>query len=147
MENKIELKKLKYFDLGDEGGLFETLRSDDTFYEGNFGQNLVSIVKPGIIKGLHLHHKQVEYTTCLKGNILYVAVTENTSKESPLIQKFMIGEQNRILIKTPPGIWHGYKVLNDEEAVILYTADKPYNPQDTDTEERDVLSFGNVWQI
>lgn len=142
---RIQIKNLKsFFDA--DGELFETLRSDDPFYGGNFGQNLISIVKPGVIKGLHLHHNQVEYTTCIKGNILYVAIEENQNSP-PNIEKFVIGESSRLLIKTPPGIWHGYTPLNNQEAVILYTMNKPYDPKDPDTEEKDVLSFGNIWTL
>ena len=142
MTNEIDVKKLKSF-FDQEGELFEILRCDDPLFGGRFGQTLASIVKPGIIKGFHMHERQTEYTTCIKGNILYIAVTENP--EQPLIQKFIIGEKNRILIKTPPGIWHGYKSLNDEEAVVLYTMDKPYNPNDTDTLDKDLLAFGDIW--
>ncbi len=141
MADKISIKRLNPF-LDNEGELFEALRADDSLFDGAFGQNLVSIVKPNVIKGFHRHERQKEYTTCIKGNILYVAVTE-TPKE-PLIQKFLIGEDNRILIMTPPGIWHGYKAL-DKEAVVLYTMNRPYNPADTDTAERDPLAFGKVW--
>ena len=139
---EIELKKLKSF-IDKEGELFEVLRSDDFLYEGKFGQNLVSIVKPGIIKGLHFHEKQTEYTTCIKGNILYVAIKE--TKGSPLIEKFQIGESNRIMIKTSPGLWHGYKVLGNSEAVILYTMNRPYDPKNTDTLEKDPYFFGDIW--
>lgn len=141
---KIEIKKLKSFK-DNEGELFEVLRSDDPIYKGKFGQNLVSIVKPGIIKGLHYHEKQTEYTTCIKGNILYVAIKETMG--NPLIKKFQMRENNRIVIKTPPKIWHGYKVLGNSEAVILYTMDKPYNPKDTDTLDRDHYFFGDIWSL
>lgn len=143
MTNKIDVKELKSF-FDDEGELFETLRADDSFYGGTFGQNLVSIVNPGIIKGFHKHREQTEYTTCAKGNILYIAVTE-IHKKKPLIQKFIIGEENRILIKTPPGIWHGYKALNDKEAIVLYTMDKPYDPNNTDILDKDPFAFGDIW--
>lgn len=139
---KIEFKKLKPF-IDHEGELFEVLRSDDSIFEGKFGQNLVSIVNPGIIKGLHFHEKQTEYTTCIKGTILYIAIKE--TKGNPLIRKFQIGENNRIVIKTPPKIWHGYKVLGKREAVILYTMDRPYNQKNTDTLDRNYYYFGDVW--
>ena len=118
MVNPMEIKKLKYFDLGEEGGLFEALRSDDALFDGKFGQNLVSIVKPGIIKGLHLHHKQTEYTTCIKGDILYVAITDDLKQ--PAIEKFLIGRNNRLLIKTPPGIGMDIRFLT-KKTLSYYT--------------------------
>jgi len=128
-----------------EGELFETLRSDDDLFSGKFGQNLISIVKPGIIKGLHLHRDQTEYTTCLKGNILYLAIKEEEGNTE--VWKEIIGEKNRILVKTPPGIWHGYTPLDEKEAIILYTMDRPYDAKNPDTLERATNYFGNIWQV
>ena len=143
MESIISIKNLQIFrDV--EGYLFETLRRDDSIFSGDFGQNLVSFVNPGIIKGLHLHNKQTEYTTCISGNIRYVAIKENLNS-LPQIQKIDIGEDNPVLIKTLPGTWHGYAPLNNRQAIILYTMDRPYDPKDTDTLERDPYFFGDVW--
>jgi dTDP-4-dehydrorhamnose 3,5-epimerase len=142
----IEIKKLKVFDEGEEGYLFETLRADDYFFEGEFGQNLISFIKPGIIKGLHIHEKQTEYTACIKGNILYVAIKEIPGKE-PIIEKYLMGEKNMILLKTPPGIWHGYMVLDDSDAVVLYAMNKTYNPENVDQESKDPNFFGDVWKL
>jgi len=139
----LEVKKLKSF-FDEEGELFEALRCDDEIYSGVFGQNLISVVKPGVIKGLHLHHKQIEYITCIKGNILYIAIKEIPGKE-PIIEKLEVGERNRVLIKISPGIWHGYISLDNKEAVVLYTMDRPYDPNDTDTEDKDPLAFGDIW--
>ncbi len=139
----IEIKKLKVFDLGDEGNLFETLRDDDEIYQGKFGQNLISFVNPGIKKGLHKHDKQTEYTTCIKGNLLYVAIKE--TPKGPIIEKIPIGEKNMLMIKTPPGVWHGYTPIGNEQAVLVYTMDRAYNSEDPDTDEKDVYSFGDVW--
>jgi dTDP-4-dehydrorhamnose 3,5-epimerase len=141
----IEIKKLKEF-TDTEGKLFETLRCDDTIFEGRFGQNLVSIVNPGIIKGLHLHERQTDYTTCVSGDILYVAV-DVSDPASPKIERVEIGDRNRVLVKTPPGLWHGYMSLNNKPAIVLYTMDKPYDPADPDTKECDPLSFGDVWKL
>ena len=140
----VKVKKLNSF-FDEEGELFETLRCDDEIFSGVFGQNLISIVKPGIIKGLHFHRKQTEYTTCIKGNILYVAIKEVNGQDL-IIEKFEVGERNRILIKTEPGIWHGYTPLDGREAVVLYTMDKAYNHKDPDTEDKDPFAFGDIWE-
>lgn len=140
----LEVKNLNIF-RDSEGELFETLRNDDSLYSGKFGQNLVSIVNPRVIKGLHLHHFQTEYTTCLKGNILYVVVRENPGT-TPAIESLEIGERNRVLVKTSPGIWHGYTSLDGKEAVVLYTMDKPYDSKDPDTEDKDPYFYGDIWK-
>ena len=30
----------------------------------------------------------------------------------------------------PPGVAHGYKVIGDDEALLVYMTDRFYNPQD-----------------
>jgi len=142
----IKVKRLKVFDEGEEGRLFETLRGDDELFDGVFGQNLMSFVKPGIIKGLHYHDVQTEYTTCVKGRILYVAIKEVEGGE-PVIEKYEMGDDNMIMLKNPPGVWHGYINLGDEEAVILYTSDKAYDPDNVDQKDKDVNAFGDVWKL
>lgn len=140
----VEIKKLNIF-ANDQGYLFETIRSDDKMYEGKFGQVLISEIYPGVIKGFHLHEKQTEYTTCLKGNIKYIIVKE--TKEKPIINTFVIGEKNPIIIKTPPGVWHGYTPLENKSATLMYLMDKPYNINDNDTLEKDVFAFGDLWSV
>jgi dTDP-4-dehydrorhamnose 3,5-epimerase len=138
---KIEIKILKLFK-DEKGCLFETLRADDEIFDGKFGQTLVSVVYPGVIKGLHLHKKQTDYSTCIKGNVKYVAIEEKNKKIEARV--FDIGEKNPILIKTPPGIWHGYMAVS-EEAIMLHVADKLYDPKDDDTERVDPFYFGDFW--
>ena len=139
---EIKTKKLKVF-ADDEGYLFETLRNDDDLFDNKFGQVLVSVLYPGVIKGLHRHSKQTDYTTCIKGNVKYIAIKEENGKID--IKTFIIGESNPILIKVPSGYWHGYMPLGNERAIILHTMDKPYNPQDPDTDEINHFSFGDIW--
>ncbi|MBI2044048.1 methyltransferase domain-containing protein [Candidatus Pacearchaeota archaeon] len=56
VNNLVEVKKLNVF-ANDQGYLFETIRSDDKIYEGKYGQTLISVLYPGVIKGWHLHDK------------------------------------------------------------------------------------------
>lgn len=138
--NQSHLKKLRIH-ADEQGYLFETLRADDEIFNGKFGQVLVSVLYPGAIKGLHLHKKQTDYTTCIKGNIKYITVDENSN-----IKQYIMGESNQILIKTPPGIWHGYATLSNKEAIVLHLMDKTYNPKDDDTERKDPFAFGDIWK-
>ena len=145
MPETVEVKNLKVF-ANDQGYLFETLRDDDKIFNGKFGQVLVSVLYPGVIKGMHKHEKQTDYTSCIKGNVKYVAIKEN--KDGTLeVKTFVIGERNPLLIKTPPGIWHGYTPLSNQEAVILHVMDKAYDVNDDDTERKDPYFFGDVWSV
>lgn len=144
-DREVQIKNLKIF-ANDQGYLFETLRNDDGIFDGKFGQALVSVIYPGVIKGFHKHDKQTDYTTCIKGNIKYVTVREKEDGTKE-IKTMIIGERNPVLIKTPPGIWHGYTPLSNKEAVILHLTDKTYDPKDDDTQRKDPFEFGDVWSV
>ncbi len=141
----VEFKKLNVF-ANDQGYLFETLRDDDEIFDGVFGQVLVSELYPGVIKGLHRHWKQTDYTTCIKGNIKYVVAKEKKDGTAD-VKIYTIGEKNPVLIKTPPGLWHGYMPLGNERATILHLMDKSYDVNDPDTDRLDVYAFGDVWTV
>ena len=141
----VEVKPLKVF-ANDQGYLFETIRSDDKFYGGEFGQILMSEIYPGVIKGFHLHEKHDEYTVCVKGNLKYVAVKEYPDG-SKKINTFVIGEKNPVAIKVPRGVWHGYMPLESKSATLMYLMGRPFDPKDPDTQEKDVFHFGDVWTV
>ena len=140
----LEFKQIKIF-ANDQGYLFETVRKDDKIFDGQFGQVLVSVLYPGIIKGLHKHELQTDYTTCIKGNIKYCVVKEKDGK--PEIEAYIIGEKNPVVIKVPPGIWHGYSPLSSKEAIVLHLMDKTYDPKNDDTERKDPCAFGDIWTV
>ena len=41
-----------------------------------------------------------------------------------------IGERNQQVLTIPPGIYHGFTPLYNQDATLLYYADKKYNPND-----------------
>ncbi|VVB83556.1 Uncharacterised protein [uncultured archaeon] len=138
------VKKLDTF-ANDQGYLI-SIRKDNNIFNGNVGQALVSVLYPGIIKGLYLNETQTECTTCIKGNIKYVSIKEKEDGTKE-VKTFIIGERNPILVKTSPKIWHGYTPLANKEAVILHLIDKEYNPQEKATQRRDPFYFGDVWTV
>jgi len=131
----VEFKQLKIHS-DDRGDLFEGLREDDPIFGGKFGQVLISVIKPGVVKGWHMHKKQTDYTLCAKGNILY-GVSDGKKTET-----FVIGDKNPVMVKVTPGLWHGYKALGGE-AILVHVMDTTYDPEDT--EKTDPNSFGDVW--
>jgi dTDP-4-dehydrorhamnose 3,5-epimerase len=149
MSHLVELKKINRIDLAHEGYLYEILRNDDKIFSGKCGQTLISMVNPGVIKGLHLHKDQTDYTICISGNMRYVAVKDipTPPNKMQIVETYDFGEENLMLIKTPPGIWHGYSAIGDKPALLLHTMDKTYDSQNPDTLEIDVFTFGeDIWK-
>ncbi|MBI4980238.1 methyltransferase domain-containing protein [Candidatus Woesearchaeota archaeon] len=138
--NRLENVKLKKLTIhqDERGYLFEGLRADDAFYGGEFGYSLISVVSPGVIKGLHKHQKQTDYTLCAKGKALYVF---GDGKE---FRQVILDGKDPVLVAVPPGLWHGYKAL-DDEAVLVHIIDRVYDPNDC--EAVDPYTFGDYWSV
>jgi dTDP-4-dehydrorhamnose 3,5-epimerase-like enzyme len=134
---KIEIKKL-IIHKDERGYLFEGLKNNDHLFDGKFGQCLISVVNPEIIKGLHKHKIQTDYTLCVKGKVLYVVGDEEK------FEQFILDGDDPLLIKVPPGYWHGYKAMNDE-ALLVHIMDTIFDPNDT--EAVDPYHFGDFWTI
>jgi len=48
------------------------------------------------------------------------------------ISEFFIGDQNRMLIRIPPGVYHGLKGISPQTTLALNCPDKPYNREHPD---------------
>ncbi len=127
----VEVKKLRTF-ADERGSLTEILRRDDEIFEG-FGQCYFSISYPGVIRGWHYHRKQIDYFTCVSGMIkvpLY-----DRREGSPTygeINEFFIGDENRIVVKIPRGVLHGFKNIGLTPCILVNFPTEPYDPADPD---------------
>ncbi|MFH1663292.1 MAG: dTDP-4-dehydrorhamnose 3,5-epimerase family protein [archaeon] len=141
---KEKAKELKVF-RDARGFLFELLRKDDELFEGKFGQILVSESNSGVVRAWHLHEKQIDYVCCVKGKIKFCTAEEKKGKTE--IKEFLLGEEKPVLVKVPAGIWHGYKVLGEKPALVVYVMDKAYNPKKPDEKRKEETAFGKkVWE-
>ncbi len=134
MEKLIEgvhIRNLKV--IPDERGyLMEILRSDWPEFE-RFGQVYITSCYPGIIKGWHYHKKQTDNFVCIKGMAKVVLYDARTGSPTfGLINEFFIGERNPVLIKIPPLVYHGFKAIGGNEAIILNVPTELYNYSDPD---------------
>lgn len=109
----VETKELKIF--SDERGLFsEIIRDSDEFFRSSFAQLSYAMSFSGVAKAWHFHMKQTDWMCVLVGDIklgLY-----DLRKDSPTYRALMeiyMGENlGRKVVKIPPGIAHGYRIVN-----------------------------------
>jgi dTDP-4-dehydrorhamnose 3,5-epimerase len=131
MINGVTVKNLKI--LPDERGrVMEILRRDDSFFSC-FGQIYLTTAYPGVVKGWHYHKKQTDNMTVVKGMmkiVLYDSRTSSTTKGE--INEFFAGEHNPILIQIPPFVYHGFKCISPEEALVINVPDELYNYKQPD---------------
>jgi len=118
----------------DERGFFIERFQVDRFRAAglpvDFQQDNHSRSRPGVLRGLHYQHTppQGKLLGVIRGRIWDVAV--DIRPDSPTYGRHeaveLSGENGRLLWM-PPGFAHGFCVLGDEPADLLYRVDGAYN--------------------
>jgi len=142
------LKKNLVLHSDDRGYFMEILREDDPIY-GRFGQASLSMSYPGVIKAFHYHKKQDDIWFFPSGNAQ--VVLHDTRTDSPTYKQtdvYYMGDHNRYLLFIPRGVAHGYRVLVNQPATILYFTNMAYDPKQPDEFRIDWndASIGFDWQ-
>ena len=127
----VKVKKLKVIP-DDRGRLMEILRRDDELFDG-FGQVYMTTAFPGVVKAWHYHKKQTDNFTCIKGKMrlgLYDA--RESSPTFGKVEEYIISLEYPMLVQIPPDVYHGFKCVGDEEAIVINTVTEPYDHNDPD---------------
>ncbi|RME57465.1 MAG: hypothetical protein D6780_08375 [Candidatus Dadabacteria bacterium] len=123
----------------DQRGFFrEIFRFNEPIFEGgHFAQWSHSKMTKNVVKAWHFHHIQTDWWYVPLGCI--EAVLFDNREESPTYKKKMViimGDSKsgiegakEVVVRIPPGVLHGCKVLTDE-AHLLYITSETYNPND-----------------
>ncbi len=131
---QIEGVKVKHLvrHVDDRGYFMEILRDDDELLS-RFGQASMAFTYPGVIKAFHYHKEQDDHWFFPKGNVQTVLYDQREkSSTHGMTNVFYQGEQNPILVSIPAGVAHGYRVLGNEPAMIIYFTTKSYNRESPD---------------
>ncbi len=111
----------------ERGWLMEVLRSDWELFE-KFAQAYVTAAYHKVVKAWHMHKKQTDNITCVKGMVkLVLCDGRKNSKTKGEINEFVIGEKNPILVKIPPHVWHGFKTISEDVALVMNVPTNLYN--------------------
>ena len=111
----------------ERGRLFEMLRKDDDLFI-TFGQIYCTTVNPGVVKGWHLHKRQVDHFVCVSGMIKLVAYDGRPrSRTKGRINEFFIGTHSPMLVQIPVGVHHGFKGLTEPEAIVINIPTEPHH--------------------
>ncbi len=116
----------------ERGWLMEILRSDEELLP-RFGQVYVSSTYPGVVKGWHLHKRQIDNFACVVGMVKLVLV--DTREDSPtrdLVNEFFIGSHNPLLVQVPSLVYHGWKCISAEPSLVVNVPSEPYDHQHPD---------------
>ena len=127
----VMIKKLRVIP-DERGRLMEILRMDDEMFKG-FGQVYMTTANPGVVKGWHYHKKQYDNMAVVKGMmkiVLYDGRPDSATYGE--VNEIFAGEHNPVLVHIPPYVYHGFKCISAEEAVVVNTPTDVYNYKDPD---------------
>jgi dTDP-4-dehydrorhamnose 3,5-epimerase len=111
----------------ERGRLMEILRCDDALFL-KFGQVYMTTVYPGVVKAWHFHKLQHDSFAVVRGMLKLVLFdSRETSPTRGQVQEFFIGEHNPLLVQIPPMVYHGFKGISVEEAIVINCPTEPYN--------------------
>lgn len=148
MIDGVAVKKLRVIP-DERGRLMECLRSDDDLFI-KFGQLYMTTTMPGIVKGWHLHHGQWDNVVCVKGMIkLVLCDRREGSATRGQIDELFMGEHQPLLVRIPPGVWHGWKCVSAEEAYIVNAPTEVfvYDAPDQDELPPDTAEIPYSWDV
>ncbi len=122
----VHVKSLKVI-TDERGRLFEVLRNDEELGK-RFGQVYCTTVNFGVVKGWHLHKRQIDNFVCVAGTIKLVLYDGRA--DSPThgqIDEFFLGIYSPLLVQIPAGVYHGFKGISEPEAIVINVPTEPYH--------------------
>jgi len=116
----------------ERGRLMEVLRSDWEFFD-TFGQAYVTTAYPGVVKAWHYHKDQTDHMAVIQGMMKIVLYdSRDNSPTKGLVNEFFCGVHNPIILRIPNMVYHGFKCVSDEQAIVINIPDKLYNYEKPD---------------
>lgn len=135
MINGVEIKELKVHK-DKRGFLFEILRGTDRIKSDGpkaFGQFYVSTCYPAVIKGKHLHKKQTDHLTVIKGKgVIHIEDGRDGSPSKGEKMAVEVGEENMRMVRIPPGLWHSTENIGTETLYFINYVTHEYDPKNPD---------------
>lgn len=131
----------------DQRGFFrEVVRVTDDFFDEGFGQWSHTKSYQGVVKAWHIHQRQVDWWYVASGRVK-VALYD-TRADSPthghLLEILLGDEMEPSVLRVPPGVAHGYRVLS-AEAHLFYITSRTYDPADEGRLPYDDPVIGYDW--
>lgn len=129
----IIIKPLKRF-YDERGSFTEIMRRDwPEVFSDEIVQANMSISYPGIVRAWHKHDRgQVDCFLVAKGALKICAYDENSEELDEIVSN---GESPQI-IKMPGHYWHGFGVVGNEPAMLVYFVNRLYDYKSPDEVRR-----------
>ena len=101
----------------------------------------------GTIKAFHYHLHQTDCWTPVTG-LFQVALADLRvgSRTFGARNTFYLGPMRPWQVLIPPGVAHGYKIIGNQDALLVYMTDQFYNPKDEGRLPYDHASINYDWE-
>lgn len=119
--------------LADERGFFtEVMRKDwPDVIQDEIVQANMSVSYPGMVRAWHRHQRgQVDHFLVVRGALKICAYDDETQDLDEIIST----GDNLQLIRVPGHYWHGFRVVGNEPAILVYFVNRLYNYEFPDEE-------------
>ncbi len=126
----------------------ELLRSDWPEFT-QFGQAILTLNRPGVIRGWHWHRRQTDVIVVVRGRALLPLYDGRRDSPTFGMIEERIGDGDRpTAVFVPPGVYHGYRTVSQEPALIVNFPDRLYDPDAPDEERvpHDDPTIGYRWE-
>lgn len=105
------------------GTLAEVLKSSCS------GQIFISRTRPGAVRGNHYHDAKVEKFAVLEGK----AVIRFRQVQGHDVLEYPVSGSEFRVVDIPPGYTHSIENIGPSDLIVLFWANQPFDPLDTDT--------------
>lgn len=131
MIDGVKIKKLSVIP-DERGRLMEILRSSDDLFI-KFGQLYMTSAYPGVVKGWHYHKVQTDNFAVVKG-MMKVVLYDGRKDSATLgkVNEFFMGIHNSLLLQIPPYVFHGFKCISEEDAIVINCPTEVYDYDNPD---------------
>jgi dTDP-4-dehydrorhamnose 3,5-epimerase len=109
------------------GHLTEIYREDWGLTNAALVQVTMTTTFPGRIRAWGLHRFTIDRLFAATGSLLIICYDgRQASPTYRSINEFMLGGRNQGLVLIPPGVYHGWKNIGDDEATIISMPSRLY---------------------
>ena len=133
--------------IDERGKIMHMVRNDDKNFT-KFGEIYFSYSNPNTVKAWHLHKRMTVNYVCVVGKIKLVLFDDRkNSKTRGEIQEIFMTTENYNLVSVPPGVWNGFKSIENKFSIIANCSDIPHDPEEMLRKPFDDPYFNYSWDI
>ena len=133
--------------IDERGKIMHMLRNDDKNFS-KFGEIYFSYTHPNTVKAWHLHKRMTVNYVCVVGKIKLVLFDDREkSITRGELQEIFLTTENYNLVSVQPGIWNGFKSIENKSSIIANCSDIPHDPDEMLRKPHDDPYFNYNWDI